>query len=425
VNDVTNGTATDVYSQIDLSPGGQICSDLMARADGEVSNGLILTSEGDQGALAPGLTPSMKTWLQHHVAGKRSAAIAEAQSLARSVPLGKGAAGFVDKVDLDHEKRHRATRRAEVLGAFRKKHPELTSDLENAEIEYGRMKADEGHRDAKVPSHLLEWGILLPAIMLPEGLLNFESFRKAPIIQSDFQALGATIITGIGIAVAAHLIGRFIRQFNFFMRADDDYQNRAGWPLWSIGSALLTVCLGVVGYARFYYLVPLRDMQLSLGQEPSPLLVQIGSLLLGNMVVFFIGMAITFLMHDPNPDFSDKARTLKKLKKKMSSLRHKEVDTQLTAVDRAYKENIEKVRRKAGPLNSMSQFAEVRRLVDKIQAKDQEVMAALSQYKEVLSSKLPEDYLFQTYYSSGDRSMGGEAVTLGDFKAMPADLLWG
>jgi hypothetical protein len=180
-----------------------------------------------------------------------------------------------------------------------------------------------------------------------------------------------------------------------------------------------------VGYARFYYLVPLRDMQLSLGQEPSPLLVQIGSLLLGNMVVFFIGMAITFLMHDPNPDFSDKARTLKKLKKKMSSLRHKEVDTQLTAVDRAYKENIEKIRRKAGPLNSMSQFAEVRRLVDKIQAKDQEVMAALNQYKEVLSSKLPEDYLFQTYYSSGDRSMGGEAVTLGDFKAMPADLLWG
>ena len=310
--------AIQAYVGLDLTPSSAAYQALMSRATQEAAlRELTITTEGDSNAPSEGLTQGMLTWYQSHVAQLRTSAISTAEDLASQITLGKGTPGIVERVKVDEAKRTLARRRSEILSAFRNENATLIKDLDDTDTEHDRLRIQEGGRDAKVPNHFVEWGILLPLIMLPEALLNFESFRRAPIIQSDFQALGATIIVGIGIAIAAHLIGRFIRQFSFFMRADDERSNRAGWPLWSIGIVLLTVALGVVAYARYQYLIPLAEQAIILGRSPPNIMAQTAGLLGGNMVVFLIGVGLTFMLHDPNPEFSDKARKLKKLEDKL------------------------------------------------------------------------------------------------------------
>jgi len=400
--------------------------DLLARVEGEAKNQITLSSEGDEGAMAAGLTPAMRGWLQAQIMRKRTAAISEVQAMAGKVTVGK-VPGILDRVELDEKKRHRARRRVEISGNFRATHSTLLNDYDEAKDEYQQMRFEEGGRDAKVPNHFLEWLVLLPLIMLPEAMLNFESFRRAPIIQSDFQALGATILVGIGIAIAAHYIGRFIRQFNFFMTPDNDHQNRLGWPMWTIGSFLLTVSLGVVGYARYYYLMPQIEQALMRGETPPSILLQTGSLLLGNVVVFLIGAAITFLLHDRNPDFSDKHRKLMELRKKVDAVRKKEVIDQLSALDTAYKQDSEKLKKQTAMMEKQPNYGAVQSAVNAIDAKDGEVLGALSTYKDALAERLRStnpDFTFRQYYGGANDLVEAREVSIADFQAMPTQLLW-
>lgn len=413
------------YRDLDLSPGSIAKKALMDRLDQESQNSaLTITGDGEDGACAQGLTSAMLGWMQSHVIPKRSSAINEAEAIAKQITVGKGALGVLEPVEVDKQKRERAQRRSQVMAEFRNRNAQFVKDFEEVENEHGAMKFDEGGRDAKVPNRILEWGILLPLVMIPEAMLNYESFSRAPIIQTGFQALGVTIIVGIGIAIAAHMVGRYVRQFNYFMRPDDEYQNRAGWPLWSIGSLLLLVALGVVWYARYYYLLPQIEEAIILGQSPPNVYAQAASMLLGNIVVFVIGAALTFLLHDPNPEYSDKARKLNELKAKRKRIEKAEINNKLSAIEQAFKEKVEMARKKASQMSNMPQYASVRAAIGMIESKDAEVMGLLSEYKDALASRLSSDFMFEQHYSHGDRSHPGQLVAKSDFTTMPSKLLW-
>lgn len=419
-------SAVNTYSELDLSRESGLVQDLLARADAEATSQITLSSEGDEGAMATGLTPGMRGWLQAYVMPKRTAAIAEAQAAAGKVSVGN-APGILDRVEIDAKKRHRASRRAEISGNFRANHGGLLNDYEEARSEYQQMRFEEGGRDAKVPNRFFEWLVLLPLIMVPEGMLNYESFRQAPIIQSGFQALGVTILVGVGIAFAAHYIGLFIRQFNFFMRADDGHQNRLGWPMWTIGLFLLFVSLGVVGYARYYYLLPQIGLALMRGEAPPNVVLQTSSLLLGNLVVFLIGAAITFMLHDRNPDFSDKHRKLQQLRRKLDAVRKNEVGNQLAALDRAFKEDTEKLKKQAALMEKQPNYAGVKAATSAIDGKDGEVLGALSLYKDRLAERLRTtnpDFTFRQYYGGGNDLVEARQLSIADFQALPTQLLW-
>lgn len=417
--------AVQAYAELDLS---QLTQSLMDRVQQEGAlREIAITTEADSEAPSANLTPAMLSWYQSYIASRRSAAISACENIASDITVGKGTPGIVERVKLDEGKRHRARRQAEIHSAFRSKHGPLIKSLDQVETEHDRLRVREGGRDAKVPNHYIEWGLLLPLIMIPEGLLNFESFRRAPIIQSDFQALGVTIIVGIGIAIAAHLIGRFIRQFSFFMRSDDERSNRAGWPLWSIGSVLLMVALGVVAYARYQYLLPLAEQAIILGRSPPNILAQTGGLLGGNMVVFLIGVGLTFLLHDPNPDFSDKARKLKKLQDKWDALNKREVVAKLADLDRSKKEKEEDVQRITSQMSNLPGHANLRSNVKAIEGKDSEVAGVLSQYKQALIdtiAKRQPNFAFEKRHSVAGASIDSENVKLSSYASMNPQLLW-
>ena len=428
MSDNSIGPAIQAYVALDLSPNSLAYEALMARASQEGAlREITLTTEGDSNAPSEGMTQCMLSWYQSYIAQPRTSAISEVEDLASQITLGKGMPGIVERVKEDEAKRNLARRRAQILTAFKNENAMLIKNHDDTDTQHNRQRIEEGGRDAKVPNHFIEWGLLLPLIMLPEALLNFESFRRTPIIQSDFQALGVTIIVGIGIAIAAHLIGRFIRQFSFFMRADDERSNRAGWPLWSIGIVLLSVALIVVAYARYQYLIPLAEQAIILGRAPPNIVAQTAGLLGGNLIVFLIGVGLTFMLHDPNPEFSDKARKLKKLEDKLGTIRKSSVLKKLRDLERRFKEDTEAVKRITSQMSNQHGFADLRTSSNAIVGKDREVSGVLSLYKQALidtiSARQP-NFTFEKYYSSSDRTVDSERVKLSDFAAMNPALMW-
>lgn len=426
--DYNSEPAIQAYADLDLSPGSPAVTALMSRATQEgAQREITISTEGDSNAPSEGMTQGMIAWFQSYIAPKRTSAISAAEDLASGITLGRGTPGILERVKVDEAKRSLARRRSEILSRFRNENATLIKNLEDTANDHDHLRIAEGGRDAKVPNHWIEWGVLLPLIMLPESLLNFGSFRRAKIIESDAQALGVTIIVGIAIAVAAHLVGRFIRQYSFFMRADDERSNRSGWPLWSIGSVLLVVALGVVAYARYQYLITLAATEIALGRAPPNIAASLAGLLGGNMMVFLIGVGLTFMLHDPNPEYSDKARKLAKVQKKADALRRNEVTLKLREIEKRFKDDCDATARLTQQMANQPGFASLRSSVNAIEAKDREITGILNQYKQALIDAIAQrdpKFSFEKYYSTGDRTADSERVKLSDYAAMTPQLLW-
>lgn len=411
------------YEALELGPGSLAATGLLDRAEGEARAGAItLTTENEAGVPAGMMTPAMRGWFTEHVAPARSAAIAETQDAARLVEPSRGTPGVLLRAEADAARQHHAKRRGDNARAFREANGALLNRRQTARSEHDALRFEEGGRDAKTPSHWLEFGVLFPLIMLPEGLLNFESFRRAPMIQSDFMALGATVIVGVGIGIAAYLIGRFVRQVAHYMRADSQRHGQTGWSFLGIGLSTLAVALGVVGYARYYYLLPQVQEAVILGQAPPNIALQTGSLLLGNLVVFLIGVAVTFLLNDPNPDYSDKARRLGKLDRQADKLHAAKVAKPRRGFDRALKDAEDKAGSMDRQMSGKEGYADLKRRVAAIEAKDGEVASLLERYKDALLAAGAER--FDRTATAADRTEETERVSVSDFRSRPVVPSW-
>ncbi|KPQ31601.1 MAG: hypothetical protein HLUCCX21_03320 [Porphyrobacter sp. HL-46] len=407
------------YVSLDLGPNSEAAKALNAKlADEAASPRLSLSADSDD--TCPAVTSAMRAWLNAHVSPVRRNAIAEIEAAARRIKIGKKTDGILAEKELSAAEQSRHERRGKIYSGYHDKNGALLDEIEFAEDEYDRMRIKEGARDAKVPNPVLEWGILFPLILIPEALLNFESFRRAPIVGSDAMALGITILVGVAIAVAAHLIGSYAKQFNFYSRPDDEGIQGDGFRKWSIGSALLTAALAAVASARYYYLIPLAAQAEMIGQDPPNIAVQIGGSLIGNVVVFLIGAAFTFLLHDTNPLFTEKRVVLDKKKKLAAALRKNEVDDQLKQVDLRYKQRTDEIAVLAQQMNGLDGYNELREAFSRIQAKDSEVVSLLESYKGSLVSRLEargDDFRFKKNVIGLDRNGDSIDIALSDFAA--------
>lgn len=421
--------AVEDYQEEDFGRDGAAGKALMARIEDEVDHeSLTLTAVGDSGAWAAGLTPAMNEWLNSDVVALRTQAINEVEQAARAVKIAPKVDGILTEVELDRVERQRMYRTAELVENFNRDNKDALEDLREKDDEYQLMKAEEGGREAKLPNHFIEWGILLPGILIPEALLNFESFRRAPIVNSDFMALGATVLVGIFIAVAAFAYGLFIRRLNYYSRADDQQRNASGWPLMVFGSVLLTLALISVAAARYYYLLPLLEEAILSGGRPPNLYMSIAALLAGNLGCFFAGVIFTFLRHDPNPDFADRAMALRKAKTKVENLMSRALRRQLSELDRRAKDDREQIDRKARQMQGKAGYADMRKAVGAISAHDNKVVALLQRYRSELVKALRasgREVQVQQRDVSADLSNPNRIITLADFNALPINLHWG
>ncbi len=406
------------YLDMDLATSGPLAADLFARADRE-SNGrsISLTGDGQSGAMSANLTPEMNAWLSTHVARPRANALNEVLGAAKRVRLQGGAEGFVEDFERDMIGRERAVRKAQETNTFYEKQRGRLDRLEVAETEYLRLRSDLGGRDAQVPSKLLVYGV--PAvIMIPEFFMNYSSFFKLSGVPAI--AAGLSLVVALAVAVSSYMTGVFLKAYQFYMRPDDDEQRSKGMRLMAIAMALLVISMTAVGYARYSTVLAQIEAALVLGMTPPNVIAQTAGLLAGNLIVYAVGAAFTYLQHDENPEYAKKAEKYLHLKSEMDGLYGKELGAKLADIDRSHKRRIDDLGRKSNQMRSQPDNVTISHDAGQITGKDSEVVGLLRAYQNHLVDRIcSRDPDFRFTGPAGDRHAGAmvETITPNDFAA--------
>ncbi len=359
---------------------------LMAGAEHEAEvDKLQLSAAHDKSAPASGLSPYVVSWFNTHIAPLRIGALSQLNTRARAIKLEGGSTGIIEPMELAQAERRRTTALAEATERFERENSMLIGDYMRLNDTYLRYRNNE-NREAKIPSLWQMLAIWL-VVLIPESVLNYESFRMAPFIQSAFMATGITIIVGIAIAIAGHSVGVFIRRFNYYRRGDDRIREASGTPMFWLGIGLLVVALATVAVARYYYLVPKVAEAIALGNMPPNIYFSVASLLFGNLICFLIGVIMAFAMHDPNPEYEAAAKNCHATKKQLAKLRRAQLDNTVKEINRRLESDRNDAAKKGLVMQGKPGYSDLLQCFDAIRAKDNEVVAMLQEYRNQLVKK--------------------------------------
>jgi len=406
------------YLDLDLSPGGALADDLFVRAERESgARNISLTGDGQAGAMSANLTPEMNAWLSTHVARPRANALNAVQGAAKRIRLQGGVEGFVEDFERDGIGRERAVRKAQETTTFYERHHAKLDRLETSENEYLALRTSLGGRDAQIPSKLVVYGV--PAvIMIPEFFMNYSSFLKLSSVPAI--AAGLSLVVALAVAVSSYMTGCFLKAYHFYMRPDDDDQRAKGMRMMAIAMALLLISLTAVGYARYSTVLAQIEAALVLGLTPPNVVAQTAGLLAGNLIVFAVGAAITYLQHDENPEYALKAEKYVRLKTELETLRQKQLVAKLEDIDRNHKRRIDELGKRAALMRAQPDHIDIAHDAGQITGKDAEVVGLLRAYQNHLVERIAlRDPDFRFTGPAGDRNGGAttETVTPNDFAA--------
>lgn len=409
----------DNYIGLDLSPSSEIAKDLLNRVPQEARRPtLSLTADGGDGAMSANLTPAMSAWLAKCIAPARQAAIAAVENAAYRIRLPGNTQGVVAEIEDDRLKRFKNSRRGEEVGRFYEKHQSAIDRLNTLQNEYDGIRAEEGNRDAKTPPKIVDWGLIV-LVAIPEAFINYSSFflwTKLGIV-----ALGMTFVVAFAIGLASFLTGRFWKAYSYYMPPDDPGLKQKGLRMIGIASSLLSISLAFVGVARYRTVMEQYNQAIILGLDPPNVYTQTGSLLVGNFLIFMIGAAITYWLHDENPRFAEKATDLAKCRTAFENAKAKDLQAALTGIDQAYRQNKEKMLKRARLMDSQADYEVVADAMGKVAAKDGEVLGLLQDYRcQLVDSLEDRDPEFRFSAAGVDRQTGNVTPVIGlsEFSAM-------
>lgn len=402
----------EAYKALDVGMNSPATAALLSRVDEEATApNLHLTGDGDAGAMSANLTPAMSAWLNTEVGPSRGSAITAVKKAASQITMPGGVQGFVPEFERDRLRRQRNTGKAEAENNFNKRYGAELEKQRDVEQQYEAMRFHEAGRNARNPGRLID--LLIPlGIMIPEGFMNYKFFLE--YIGIGIVALGSTVVVGLAIGWAAFLAGRFLKAYNFYMGPNNDRMRAEGKRMISIALGLLVVALVAVGAVRYMGIVRDNMGRMALGLPPLEPFSQTGMLLFGNLVVFGLGMAITYWLHDRNPLFAEKAEENEKLTKKIEQLRKRELHDRIAQIDAAYTQDVERMQGQARMLNGKPGYDEVCRDVSVIADKDKAVLGVLQEYRARLVRNMPTDMAI--------RLEDGQTVGPAGFAALPIDL---
>jgi hypothetical protein len=309
----------------------------------------------------------------------------------------------------------------EITG-FYEQYRDRLARLNTVEREYQALRAEEGGRDAKVPSKLLDYGVPV-LIAIPEFFMNYASFLKL----SGVVAVGGglSIVVAIAIAVSSYMTGTFWKAYHHYMHPDDPEQREKGVRMIAIASTLLTIALSTVGYARYQTVQAQVEAATILGLAPPNIVAQTSGLLAGNLLVFAIGAAITYLIHDENPAFAEKATAHAKLRDEVEALKAKELTAKLAGIEQNCANRLKKMRAKAQLMGQHPEYLAVADQMNAIEGKDAQVLGVLHNYRNQLADRLHAvnpDFRFTGPVTDRYSANGSETISLSEFTALQLSL---
>jgi hypothetical protein len=381
------------YLGKDFSTKSTAASELFERLDDEASRRAInLTPVYSTNGVPPYLTPAMESWYRAYIQPLRWRAIDEVSGQFESKSV-KKSKGFLFEKERDaNEQRtlHEINNERETF-LQRQAAEYLSKKLPEKREEYDAMRREQG-RDAQKWTPAFYWTILF-AWMVPEFLINWESFAKIPVLlNTPALVLGSVTLVASFFAVSSHILGTLWKQrqdrFGGAVSATDRKKNRLELIL---ALFLFLLAMGIVVWGRYLLMSDIiREKTILRGQglELEDVLYTIGAIL-GNIGVWIAGIWWSYTKHDSVPNFSELRTEVERLESKKRKLCEKYLSSRNQRHILAGNKRFEQLKRlEEAQAASLNGYREARERFGELLEKDQEVSALLGEYKARLVSKV-------------------------------------
>ncbi len=254
-----------------------------------------------------------------------------------------------------------------------------------------------------------------------EWFINFSTFN---IKYPAGIAFGATILVAMSIAIASHLHGALLKQrVALFAPHRKQADKRQVVLVQSIFTLLLFLSLLVVTWNRYDLLV--EQMSNAGGGLPSlpgedsgesSVMGELWPFVIMNILVWIVGVAISYFTHDPRPDYQESRRDYDLAKASFHKV-DKRLQEEMERIDAEYEVKLGQLK------NALSQFEQevkdIDALVARIQSKEKSIVQeatrvineAIERYQSMLTTTAKQKGL-------SDIKIGPEQKTLDEYHAL-------
>jgi tetratricopeptide (TPR) repeat protein len=173
---------------------------------------------------------------------------------------------------------------------------------------FNAFRDKHSNRNAVMFARSPLYGFLLFLVLLTECFINYNAFNTfwgVPAV-----AFGSTVVLGVLLALSSHGYGEILKQWSFRFGRDRDPGKRwTDWRMFGMSTAGLIVVLAFTGWARWAAAIDLIGSQSQASALGSIGVVQVDPLrdvlvsLIANFGAWMVGVIISYLAHDPDPEY--------------------------------------------------------------------------------------------------------------------------
>ncbi len=373
------------YGNLNLDIGGPVARDLLEQIDEEAAYGdLRLTSSHNADIDNPAnCTPKMSAWFQRNISALRRAAVADVRAAFDKVKQERAAGGFVYELErdkLEAEKFLNVRTERETFHA-RREVKQLIEDLGNAKDSYGRRVSEQG-REAQRWEPLPYW-LVLGIVGVIEYFINWEAFLRIPNF-TPFFATGLVLLVALAFMWSSHIVGRIAKQGKELFGGYVGRTSRRSAALeLALAITLFLLGIGAVAWGRWFFLSDVILRRHALGESSGwSDYWEFGGSVLGNLIVYFVGVVWAYWKHDSLPGFAELRRRVERLQSKHSTVFRKQLEdrTQRHILNERRKQE-ELNRREQEQRTQLRTYGDLRLNADFILQKDSQVVALLTEYR--------------------------------------------
>jgi hypothetical protein len=378
------------YLDLNLQPNSEVVADLFSRLPSDTR--LTLTPEYSVDGTPAFITPSMSGWYNSQISSVRSGAIHEivenfhGQVIPKNKIRGKLIERERDLIDLQAFEKI-----AEERSIFEANTNIVDVHRELLEQRKSYDELVQKHGEAQKWRPWLYYTVLASIILLLEGLLNFESFLKIPGFTPAF-ALGSFLAVSVAFASSAHLVGLIVKQWQYRLgrSVKNTEKGKNKFLLW-LAITLFILAFALVIYARWALLgdVILRKSQTTGEEIGSEEVFKFAGTLIGNFIVYLMGIGWSYSRHDAIPKFSELRQTVERLEREESVLLEKNLATrfrEFIAKAQEEKENLRKSEQSQAA--QLPNYQVIRGSFNRLREQDAKVLALLEKYKGQLLDRM-------------------------------------
>jgi hypothetical protein len=380
------------YRQLDLSPDGDVCADLLSRVQREARfPEITLTAEHNADAHTPPfLTGEMGQWYRSRISSDRSQALAELDAQFKQIRTRHGQEGVFLEAEFDRNAQDKWENVRAEFDQYSESEDarKLAANLEDAHRGYERKRAANGGEESQAWVRYRYLGALF-LIAVPELFLNFQSSMRTiglAGLNSPALAAGLTVLLALGIAFSSHVIGVCIHQWGDRFGGDVGRKEKLhSLRFFSFGWSLFFLVIAIVSYGRYLLFADDLERAILMGRTTTGgALLQVGYTVGGNILVWLIGIVISMQAHDKVDGLGEAKRAYDLAHKRYASRRRELEERKERHINTEQKKN-EKLREfERRELQPIPEYANLRQRVESLAAKDNAVLALLEGYRLAL-----------------------------------------